>query len=617
MNVENKHTEIQFKRTSENSTFIEDGGVIKKGEPFYDSNNQHLYVGNNDSDELKSKKHIAQVTKEYEIPTELIYTLESHIVPETELLHNILVFESDYPMNVPGCVYLTFVDNDEWKGLYNYRYDARIAQGVLSDGSVGNIAIQKLYIRGEKIQLNNPVDIDNLYLGCIIKLDIDSDANADATILVRDDIVDFSVGENLDNRYRKQVDHVSNSRNVENSIRDLALEDIFEFDSNTNTMSKVVQEARKLTAEPHINGVKFDGTRSVENLRYSVVDIDSTTDTDNSYLQLTLSHNRVIQHTNYYLENREQTEYRGLIIYAYISEDVYEDMLDSVKNSGKDASELVVQLKVDESIRKVTLSRESSGESLSYMYVSDLWPGFYAFKYTTNSCWMCIGSPTKNVYTAENLNPNSKFKFDALDGNMLRLTVGDRSIGEKLDIQDYNKDKGSIKEKFEYHETKIQDIIDGDIIVGKAQETVDTPYIGGFPASNNSHKFATPMYYTKKVDLATVHLELLPNTTYGQGEIPAQMFWNPQVGFRFWWYNNAEIRTSSLLKIRFKTSAAVYSCIELTASGTGSTTATEITPVLASSIETGWYEFEVVKVKESTSVCRLISSPKSDEWATF
>ena len=55
-------TSIRLKRTAHGSTYIEDGGVIHKGEPFYDTNNHHLYVGNVENDVVKDKKHIAEVT---------------------------------------------------------------------------------------------------------------------------------------------------------------------------------------------------------------------------------------------------------------------------------------------------------------------------------------------------------------------------------------------------------------------------------------------------------------------------------------------------------------------------------------------------------------------------
>ena len=54
---------IKFKRkVSSGNPISEIGKKLDGGEPFYNSADKHLYVGNNDGEDISGKKHIAQVT---------------------------------------------------------------------------------------------------------------------------------------------------------------------------------------------------------------------------------------------------------------------------------------------------------------------------------------------------------------------------------------------------------------------------------------------------------------------------------------------------------------------------------------------------------------------------
>lgn len=56
-------TKIRFKRKeSEGIPTNDTDKILTSGEPFYNTANKHLYVGNSDADNLGDKKHIAQVS---------------------------------------------------------------------------------------------------------------------------------------------------------------------------------------------------------------------------------------------------------------------------------------------------------------------------------------------------------------------------------------------------------------------------------------------------------------------------------------------------------------------------------------------------------------------------
>jgi hypothetical protein len=54
---------IKFKRKeSTGKPTSADGKLLTSGEPFYNTVDKHLYVGNSDTDTIDNKKHIAEVT---------------------------------------------------------------------------------------------------------------------------------------------------------------------------------------------------------------------------------------------------------------------------------------------------------------------------------------------------------------------------------------------------------------------------------------------------------------------------------------------------------------------------------------------------------------------------
>ena len=54
---------IKFKRkATTGAPNSESGKKLESGEPFYNMADKHLYIGNNEADDIKDKKHIAQVT---------------------------------------------------------------------------------------------------------------------------------------------------------------------------------------------------------------------------------------------------------------------------------------------------------------------------------------------------------------------------------------------------------------------------------------------------------------------------------------------------------------------------------------------------------------------------